>query len=909
MRLRLRGIEPPVLHLRGTKSTSEVAAVPPIRGDGSSRDSSFVPPKSTTGGFHLRSEPQQSKETRAFKEVRVRQKLVVIGNGMVGFKLLEKLTNMQHDFDITVLCEEVRPAYDRVHLSSYFTNKNADSLSLAPLPWYSERNIDLRLGEGAKSIDRNSKKITISSGEILAYDKLVLATGSAPFVPNVPGIQKKGVFVYRTIEDLDSMIYHAKACKKAAVIGGGLLGLEAAKALLDLGLEAHVIEFAPRLMPRQLDAQGSSVLQKKIEALGVSVHLNKNSKEVLGEESVTGLQFTDDTVLELDMIVVSAGIRPRDELAKQAGLTLGERGGILVNDHLQTSDPDIYAIGECALHGTMVYGLVAPGYRQAETAAKHLLGEDAHFKGADLSTKLKLLGVDVASIGNATLETAHTTVTLNSRLGVYKKLIYSDEQKLLGAILVGDASDYGTLLNYYQQKTTLPDVPESLLVAVSEKSAGAGVAAFSDESTICSCENVNKGSITQQIQAGCHDVVSLKKSCKAGTGCGSCVPLLNDLITLELEKAGVAVDKSLCEHFPYTRQELLEVVKLSQIKTYDELLGRHGRGRGCEICKPAVASMLASTWNEHVMEHQTIQDTNDTFMANIQRNGTYSVVPRVPGGELTPDQLIAIGAVAKDFNLYTKITGGQRIDLFGARLEDLPIIWAQLGEAGLESGHAYAKALRTVKSCVGSTWCRYGVQDSTTLAIDIENRYKGLRAPHKIKMAVSGCARECAEAQGKDVGVIATEKGWNLYVCGNGGMKPQHAVLLANDIDTQTLIQYIDRFLMYYVRTAERLTRTATWLNKLEGGIEHVKDVVIHDKLGLAETLEQEMQHIVDTYQCEWKTTVNNPEQLERFKPFVNVNERDSSIQFTEVRGQPLPVVMLPILTEPVGVNAVAGDD
>jgi nitrite reductase (NADH) large subunit len=556
-----------------------------------------------------------------------------------------------------------------------------------------------------------------------------------------------------------------------------------------------------------------------------------------------------------------------------------------------------------------VYGLVAPGYRQAETAAKHLLGEDAHFKGADLSTKLKLLGVDVGSIGNATLETAHTAVTLNSRLGVYKKLIYSDEQILLGAILVGDASDYGTLLNYYQQKKTLPDVPESLLIAASEKSAGAGVAAFSDDSTICSCENVNKGSITQQIQAGCHNVASLKKSCKAGTGCGSCVPLLNDLITLELEKAGVTVDKSLCEHFPYTRQELLEVVKLSQIKTYDELLGRHGRGRGCEICKPAVASMLASTWNEHVMEHQTIQDTNDTFMANIQRNGTYSVVPRVPGGELTPDQLIAIGAVAKDFNLYTKITGGQRIDLFGARLEDLPIIWAQLGEAGLESGHAYAKALRTVKSCVGSTWCRYGVQDSTTLAIDIENRYKGLRAPHKIKMAVSGCARECAEAQGKDVGVIATEKGWNLYVCGNGGMKPQHAVLLANDIDTQTLIQYIDRFLMYYVRTAERLTRTATWLNKLEGGIEHVKDVVIHDKLGLAETLEQEMQHIVDTYQCEWKTTVNNPEQLGRFKPFVNVNERDSSIQFTEVRGQPLPVVMLPILTEPVGVNAVAGDD
>ncbi|MGL4609538.1 MAG: nitrite reductase large subunit NirB [Trueperaceae bacterium] len=819
------------------------------------------------------------------------QRLVVIGNGMVGFKFLEKLTSQPHNFDITVLCEEVRPAYDRVHLSSYFSNKSAESLSLAPLPWYSERNIDLRLGEGAKSVDRDNKSVTTISGEILSYDKLVLATGSAPFVPNVPGIKKNGVFVYRTIEDLDSMIYYAKACKKAAVIGGGLLGLEAAKALMDLGLEAHVVEFASKLMMRQLDTQGAALLQKKIEALGVQIHLNKNSKEVLGEDFVTGLQFTDDTTLELDMIVVSAGIRPRDELAKQAGLTLGERGGILVNDHLQTSDPAIYAIGECALHGTMVYGLVAPGYRQAETVAKHLLGEDAHFKGADLSTKLKLLGVDVASIGNATLETAHTAVTLNSKAGIYKKLIYSDEQVLLGAILVGDVSDYGTLLNYYQQKKILPDVPETLLVAASEGSAGAGVAAFTDNAVICSCENVSKGAIASQIQAGCHDVPSLKKSCKAGTGCGSCVPLLNDLITLELEKAGLSVDKSLCEHFPHTRQELLEIIKLAEIKTYDELLGRYGRGRGCEVCKPAVASMLASTWNEHVMEHQTIQDTNDTFMANIQRNGTYSVVPRVPGGELTPDQLIAIGQVAKDYNLYTKITGGQRIDMFGARLEDLPNIWAELGKADLESGHAYAKALRTVKSCVGSTWCRFGVQDSTTLAIDIENRYKGLRAPHKIKMAVSGCARECAEAQGKDVGVIATEKGWNLYVCGNGGMKPQHAVLLASDVDTTTLIKYIDRFLMYYVRTADKLTRTATWLNKLSGGIAHVKDVVIHDKLGLAEELEQDMQHIVDTYQCEWKTTVNDPEKLGRFKPFVNVNEKDSSIQFETVRGQPLPVV------------------
>ncbi|MCB9079714.1 MAG: nitrite reductase large subunit [Anaerolineaceae bacterium] len=820
--------------------------------------------------------------------------LVVIGNGMVGYKFIEKFTAFggRQAYQLVTFCEEPRPAYDRVHLSEYFSGKTADDLSLAPQDWYQEQGVELHLGDAVVEIDREAKLVRSKNGLEIPYDKIVLATGSTPFVPPVPGIDKTGVFVYRTIEDLDAIIEYSDQCKTAAVIGGGLLGLEAAKALVDLKLETHVVEFAPRLMPRQIDQTGSDFLRSKIEELAVKIHLNKNTKHIVGNGSVQGMAFADESELTVDMIVVSAGIRPRDELARSAGLTVGERGGILVNDEMQTSDPDIYAIGECALHGNMIYGLVAPGYRMAETAARQLLAEEVAFTGADMSTKLKLMGVDVASIGNAFAngsDSAEVTFA-NSHAGVYKKLVMSKTSNTLkGAILVGDANEYGQLLQMYLNDMPLPEAPESLIVKSGDAPAGFGVDSLPETAQICSCENVTKGEIISCIKDGCQTVPAIKQQTKACTGCGSCTTLVTDLLNTELEKMGVAVDKSLCEHFAYTRQELVEIIKLGQIKSFDELLSRYGKGRGCEICKPAVASILASTWNDYVMEHQTIQDTNDYYMANMQRNGTYSVVPRVPGGEITPDQLIAMGEVAKEFNLYTKITGGQRIDLFGAHLEDLPKIWKKLGEVGLETGQAYAKSVRTVKSCVGSTWCRYGVQDSTTLAIDIENRYKGLRSPHKLKFAVSGCARECAEAQGKDVGVIATEKGWNLYVCGNGGMKPQHAQLLANDIDTETVIKYIDRFLMYYVRTADKLTRTATWLNKLPGGLDKVKDVVINDSLGLAEELEREMQHVVDTFQCEWQTTVNSPEKVKRFRHFINAPEKDPNIEFITLRTQPVP--------------------
>jgi len=823
-----------------------------------------------------------------------REKLVVVGNGMVGQKVLATVTaaDSERRFEITAFAEEPRPAYDRVHLSAYFTTQNAEALSLAPLAWFAEQGVTLHLGDGVAAIDREHKTVTTHRGKVLPYDKLVLATGSAPFIPPVPGIEKTGVFAYRTIEDLDAIIAYGKRCTRAAVIGGGLLGLEAAKALTDMGLHTHVVEFAPRLMPRQLDEKGAALLKKKIEALGVQVHLNKNSKEVLGDGKVEGLEFTDGETLDVEMILVSAGIRPRDELAKAAGLEVGPRGGILINERLETTDPDIYAVGECALSGGMVYGLVAPGYRMAEAVTEQLLGREATFTGADLSTKLKLMGIDVASIGDSVSqdETLDETVVMNARAGVYKKLLIGPDNTLKGAVLVGDASDYGNLLQLYLNKLPMLDVPESLLVAASGEAVSAGVAALPDTATICSCENVSKGAIALAVQGGAQDVAALKGCTKAGTCCGSCVPLVKDILELELTRLGVTVDKSLCEHFAYTRQELFEIVKTTGVRTFEGLLETHGQGLGCEVCKPAVASVLASIYNAPVMELPTIQDTNDAFMANIQKNGSYSVVPRVPGGEILPEQLIVMGQVAQRYGLYTKITGGQRIDLFGARREDLPHIWEELAAVGLESGHAYAKALRTVKSCVGLSWCRYGVQDSTALAIEIENRYKGLRSPHKIKMAVSGCARECAEAQSKDVGVIATEGGWNLYVCGNGGMKPQHAALLASDLGKETLVRYIDRFLMYYVRTADRLERTATWLNKLPGGLAKVYEVVVEDKLGIAAALEAEMAHVKDTYACEWQGALNDPATRARFSPFINTAETDASVQFEMVRAQPQPL-------------------
>ena len=827
-------------------------------------------------------------------------KIIVIGHGMVGHKFVESLAAAAPHLHITVLGEEPRPAYDRVHLSEFFAGKTADDLSLVAPGFFDRPNLELKLNAKVTGIDRAAHTVTLASGEQLAYDKLVLATGSSPFVPPVPGRERRDCFVYRTIEDLEAMRECGARSRSGVVIGGGLLGLECAKALRDLGLEAHVVEFAPRLMAVQVDDPGARVLRGRIEELGVRVHTGKNTLAIVdGVDATHRMEFADASALETDMIVFSAGIRPRDELARAAGLELGPRGGIAIDANCLSSDPDIYAVGECAAWNGQLFGLVAPGYDMARTAARHVLGAPGGFAGADLSTKLKLMGVDVASIGDAHGATlgSRSYQFLDERKQTYKKIVVSDcGKRLLGAVLVGDAAQYGTLLQMALNGMPLPEAPEFLILPQPEGTPvrGLGVDALPSTAQVCSCNDVSKGMLCEAVANGAASIGALKKCTGAGTACGGCVPLVMQVLNVELAKQGVSVSHALCEHFAWSRQELHHLVRVGRIRSFGDLLERHGTGLGCEVCKPVAANILASTWNDFVLkpEHASLQDSNDYFLGNIQKDGTYSVVPRMPGGEVTADGLIAVGQIAKKYGLYTKITGGQRVDLFGARVEQLPPIWEELIAAGFESGHAYGKSLRTVKSCVGSTWCRFGMGDSAGFAIALENRYTGLRTPHKVKFGVSGCTRECAEAQGKDVGLIATEKGWNLYVCGNGGMKPRHAELLASGLDEAAVVRLVDRFLMFYVRTADRLQRTSTWRENLEGGLDYLKGVVVQDSLGIGAELESEMQHVVDTYACEWKNAVEDPEVRKRFRTFVNSDAPDANVVFIPERGQIRPATV-----------------
>jgi len=827
--------------------------------------------------------------------------IVVIGHGMVGHKFLETLAaSERQDLRVTVLGEEPRPAYDRVHLSAFFAGKTADDLSLVAPGFFEREDMVLRLNAKVVGIDRAEKKVSLADSSSVAYDRLVLATGSYPFVPPVPGAGRKDCFVYRTIEDLEAMRECGARSKTGVVVGGGLLGLECAKALRDLGLEAHVVEFAPRLMAVQVDDPGARVLRTRIEELGVGVHTGKNTLAIVdGGQATHRMQFADGTHLDTDMIVFSAGIRPRDELARAFGLETGPRGGIVIDDRCLTSDPHIYAIGECAAWRGQLYGLVAPGYDMARTAARHLLGGECGeggFLGADMSTKLKLMGVDVASIGDAHGATpgSRSYQFLDERRQTYRKIVVSSCGKyLLGGVLVGEASAYGALLQTMLNRIELPEAPEYLILPEGGGAArpAIGVDKLPATAQVCSCNDVSKGALCEAVAGGATTIGALKSCTAAGTACGGCVPLVTQVLNAELTKLGVAVDNHLCEHFPYSRQELYHLVRVESIRDFGELLARHGKGLGCDVCKPTAANILASVWNDFVLKpkHASLQDSNDYYLGNIQKDGTYSVVPRMPSGEVTADGLIAVGMVAKKYKLYTKITGGQRVDLFGARVDQLPAIWEELIAAGFESGHAYGKSLRTVKSCVGSTWCRYGVGDSVGFAIALENRYKGLRAPHKIKFGVSGCTRECAEAQGKDVGLIATDKGWNLYVCGNGGMKPRHAELIASNLSEEEVVRLTDRFLMFYVRTAERLQRTSTWRENLEGGLDYLKAVVVDDSLGIAQELEAQMQHVVDTYACEWKEAVTDPAVRRRFRHFVNSAQVDENVVFVPERGQVRP--------------------
>lgn len=828
--------------------------------------------------------------------------VVVVGAGMVAHRFVESLLSRAGaDWRVTLIGEEGRAPYDRVGLTSFFGGATPDELTLDRAIIDGDPRITFLPGDPVARLEQAERRVVTASGLAVSYDHLVLATGSFAARLKVDGFGHRGCFVYRTLDDVEALRTYVTARSgelgrplTGMVIGGGLLGLEAAGALQNLGVNSTVVQSSDRLMSAQLDLPAGNALRRLIESRGIGVRTGSVTTRLDADKAgrVVGLEFRDGSYHGADVVVFTVGVRPRDELARKSGLGVHERGGVLIDAGCGTSDPHILAIGEVANFEGQSIGLVAPGYAMAEVAATRLLGGEASFPGYDLATKLKLSGVDVASFGDAFATTpgALDVVYADPVAGVYKKLVLSDDAKtLLGGILVGDAAAYGSLRPLVGG--ALGADPAAYLMPEGGVEAPGG--ALPDEALVCSCNSVTAGTIRHAVhEDGCTDVAGIKSCTKAGAACGSCVMMIKKIVGTELAASGAALSNALCEHFDMSRRQLFDAVRVSGLTTFSAVIERFGVGRGCDICKPALASILSTLVGAHVLdgENATLQDTNDHVMANLQKDGSYSVVPRIPGGEITPEGLLVIGTVARDFGLYTKITGGQRIDMFGARLEQLPDIWKRLVEAGFESGHAYGKSLRTVKSCVGSTWCRYGVQDSVGMAVELELRYRGLRSPHKLKFGVSGCARECAEARGKDVGVIATEAGWNMYVGGNGGFTPRHAVLLAEGLSDAELLTAIDRFLMYYIFTADRLQRTAPWFEDLEGGIEGLRAVIFDDSLGICADLDAAMQTHIGSYEDEWKATLEDPEKLRRFASFVNApTTPDPSLAYTAERGQARP--------------------
>ncbi|KAI8577557.1 hypothetical protein K450DRAFT_177615 [Umbelopsis ramanniana AG] len=836
-----------------------------------------------------------------------RKIVVVVGLGMVGLSFIEKILEYDTDklFDIITFSEESFVAYNRVGLTQYFKHRDVLQQLMQQQAWYQDHNVSVHLGDRVISINHQEKTVTSNKGKVISYDYCIMSTGSTAAVPTgMPGFESSGVFVYRTIDDLDSMISYSKTCRKAAVVGGGLLGLEAAKAAKDLGLEVTVFDRSNRLMSRQLDVDGSRVLQEEIEKLGISVVVSNCPKGILHDNgSVTGLTLQDDTNVDTNVVIYAIGIRPRSDLASASDIEVAKNGGVITDDYMQTSAPDVFAIGECVSHADITYGLVAPGYEMAEVVARNLTSlhqskrKLLKFKKADTSTKLKLLGVNVASFGDyfADEQLSQPLVYRDPFSGIYKKYLFTkDGKKILGGMMVGDTKDYAKLLAMVKSQKRLLIPPSELILGAPTGSVETA-SDLPDETQICSCNNICKGDIRRVIKdKKCLNVNQVKGYSKAGSGCGGCLTQVQEIFEAEMKAMGQTVKNSLCVHFEYSRPELWTIVKVQNLKTFSEIaqkVSKYPDTTGCEVCKPAVASILAGLWNDHILNDSLLplQDTNDRYLANIQRGGLYSVIPRIAAGEVTPEKLEAIAKVAMEYSLYTKITGAQRIDIMGAKKEDLPNIWEKLVDAGFESGHAYGKSLRAVKSCVGTTWCRYGQQDSVGFAITLENRYKGIRSPHKLKGGVSGCIRECAEAQGKDFGCIATDKGYNLYVGGNGGSKPRHAELLAADIPENLVIKYLDRFLMYYITTADKLTRTARWIEKLEGGIQYLKKVVVDDYLGIGDELEAQMQLLINSYECEWTKVIKNPKARDHFKQFVNSEHAQPVIEMVKERDQVRP--------------------
>lgn len=745
-------------------------------------------------------------------------------------------------------------------------------------------SLNYQLNTRVTAIYPTQKLVTTSAGDEVFYDTLVLATGSDALLPwNTPGYDAKGVFVYRTIDDLQTFIGFAGSVKGStgAVVGGGLLGLEAAKAMMDLDSFGNVklLERNKWVLSRQLDSEAGSMVVDLIRKLGLDVLLSKRVAEIEvdGDNAVKGVLFEDGERLECKCIMFAIGIKARDDLARNAEIKCSDKaGGVEIDLNLMTSDKDIYAIGDCASWEGQTFGLIAPGIEMADILAFNLTQAKAHsprkYKRPDLSTKLKLLGVNVASFGDFFADRDGLKETSAKKHGskkealatkvqaltykdpfqsVYKKYLFTmDGKYLVGGMMIGDTKDYVKLVRIVKNRVAL-EVPPSQLILGAGKGEDEDAGDLTNDTQICSCHNVSKGDLVKMVKDGtCKSIGEVKSCTKAGTGCGGCMPLVQSIFNMEMKATGVEILNHLCPHFAYSRADLFHIIHVKKLKNFLEVMkecGKEPESLGCEVCKPTLGSILASLYNQHIIDKPLhgLQDTNDKFLANIQRNGTFSVIPRVSGGEITSEKLIVIGSVAKKYGLYCKITGGQRIDMFGAKKQDLVEIWTELVNAGMESGHAYAKSLRTVKSCVGTTWCRFGIGDSVGMAVRLEERYKSIRSPHKIKGGVSGCVRECAEAQSKDFGLIATEKGFNIFVGGNGGSKPRHSELLVKDVPPDGVVPVLDRYLMFYIRTADKLQRTARWIEQLPDGIIYLRRVILEDQLGICAELEKEMNELV----------------------------------------------------------------
>ncbi|KAF9883728.1 hypothetical protein FE257_003020 [Aspergillus nanangensis] len=888
---------------------------------------------SSTQGFDSLTDPEPVRNNGSG-----RQRIVVVGLGMVAVSFIEKVVKQDAErrkYDIVVIGEEPHIAYNRVGLSSFFEHRKIEDLYLNPKEWYGsfqDRSFDYHLNTRVTDVFPDQKTVKTSTGDVISYDILVLATGSDAVLPtSTPGYDAKGIFVYRTISDLERLIEFASNHKggTGVTVGGGLLGLEAAKAMTDLEDFGSVklVDRNKWVLARQLDGDAGSLVTRKIRELGLDVLHQKRVARVNTDDknNVTGLVFEDGETLECCCICFAIGVRPRDELGVSADIQCARRGGFVIDENLQTSVSDIYAIGECASWDNQTFGIIAPGIEMAEVLSFNLTNPDKEpksFKRPDLSTKLKLLGVDVASFGDffadrdgpkflpgqrpsitnipqtASGDKAEPPVKALTYKdpfgGVYKKYIFTmDGKYLLGGMMIGDTNDYVKLNQMVKSQKPL-EVPPSQFI-LGTQSGEENADDLDDDTQICSCHNVTKGDVVSNVKSGtCKSIGEVKSCTKAGTGCGGCMPLVQSIFNKTMLDMGQEVSNNLCIHIPYSRADLYNVIAIKGLRTFMDVMDAVGKtpgSLGCELCKPAIASILASLYNQHIMDRETheLQETNDRFLANIQRNGTFSVVPRVPGGEITADKLIAIGQVAKKFNLYCKITGAQRIDMFGAKKQDLLEIWTELVNAGMESGHAYAKSLRTIKSCVGTSWCRFGIGDSVGMAVRLEQRYKSIRSPHKMKGAVSGCVRECAEAQNKDFGLISTEKGYNIFVGGNGGAKPRHSELLAKDVPIEKVVPILDRYLIFYIRTADKLQRTARWVENLPGGINYLREVVIDDKLGIGAEMEQQMQDLVDSYFCEWTETVKDPQRRKFFQQFANTDETVDTVEVVKERDQERP--------------------